>query len=101
MLVYRWHSRAVPDKEQIRMFFEREGFTPREEVYKKNEKVPEHIHPFDEVRMVCSGEIHFNIAGNNLLLRSGDKIVIPANTWHSKEVRGSSECVSLCAFKLY
>ena len=101
MLIYRWQSRSVPDKKQILLFFEREGLTPHEEVYKKGEKVSEHIHPFDEVRIVCSGEIHFNVAGNHLLLRSGDRIVIPPNTWHSKEVKGLSDCVSFCAFKLY
>ena len=101
MLVYRWQSRNIPDKEQIRMFFEREGLIPREEIYKQGEKVDEHIHPFDEVRMVCSGEIHFNIAGNHLLLRGGDRIVIPPNTWHSKEVKSREECVSFCGFKLY
>ncbi len=101
MLIYRWQSSIIPEKEQIRMFFEREGLIPEEEIYRSGESVPKHQHAFDEVRMVCQGEIIFNIAGNHLLLRGGDKIVIPSNTWHSKKVKGSEDCVSFCAFKSY
>ena len=99
MLIYRWQSPVIPEKEQIRMFFEREGLVPTLEVYKAGQSVPEHQHYFDEVRMVCKGEILFNIAGNQLLLRGGDKVVIPSNTLHSKQVKGSEDCISFCAFK--
>ena len=101
MLIYRWQSPLVPTENQIRMFFEREGLIPDQEVYRPGESVEEHIHPFDEVRMVASGKIVFNIAGNRLLLRGGDKIVIPSNTRHSKKVQGDKKCISFCAFKSY
>jgi len=94
-------SPVVPEKEHIKMFLQREGLVPVEEVYRSGESVPEHQHPFDEVRMVCEGEILFNVAGNYILLRGGDKLVIPSNTWHSKKVQGDKNCVSFCAFKSY
>ena len=101
MLIYRWQSPIIPEKEQIRMFFEREGLNPKEEIYKSGQSVEGHRHAFDEVRMVCQGEILFDISGNHLLLRGGDKVVIPSNTWHSKQFKGSEDCISFCAFKLY
>ena len=101
MLIYRWQSPVVPEKDQIRMFFEREGLVPVEEVYRPEESIPEHQHPFDEVRMVYQGEILFDVAGNRILLRGGDKLVIPSNTWHSKKVQGNKNCISFCAFKSY
>ena len=97
MLIYRWQSPVVPEEDQIRLFFEREGLMPTREFYKSNESVQDHIHSFDEVRMVCKGEMLFNIAGNRLLLRGGDRIVIPANTRHSKTAQ--KDCISFCAFK--
>ena len=101
MLIYRWQSPVIPEKEQIQMFLEREGLAPIEEVYQPGEFISEHQHPFDEVRMVCEGEILFNVAGNHILLRGGDKLVIPSNTWHSKKVKGDKHCISFCAFKPY
>lgn len=101
MIIYRWQSPVIPEKDQMRLFFEREGLPPIQEVYEPGEEVAKHQHPFDEVRMVCSGQIIFNISGNQLLLRSGDRIVIPSNTWHSKKVQGDQPCVSLCAFTSY
>jgi mannose-6-phosphate isomerase-like protein (cupin superfamily) len=41
----------------------------------------------------------FDISGNKLLLRAGDRIVIPSNTRHSKRVQGQESCVCICAHK--
>jgi quercetin dioxygenase-like cupin family protein len=61
--------------------------------------VPLHYHAFDEVRVVVEGEMLFDVAGNKLLLRAGDRIVIPANTKHSFKAQGKSPCVSFFAEK--
>ncbi len=97
MLVVRWQAPMVPTKEQVKMMLEFEGLEPYEEVLSVDDKITEHRHPFDEVRMVLEGEVFFNVAGNQLLLRAGDKIEIPANTRHSHECRGTSSCVCICA----
>ena len=97
MLIYRWQSPVIPGADQIRLFFEREGLSPFKEIYQPGESIKDHIHPFDEVRMICEGEMLFNIAGNRLLLREGDRLVIPSNTRHSKNAQ--KKCVSFCAFK--
>jgi quercetin dioxygenase-like cupin family protein len=101
MLVTRWQAPVVPNKQQIKMMFEAEGLTPFEEVLPAQAQIADHRHPFDEVRMVAEGQMLLDIAGNRLLLRPGDKIVIPSNTRHSKQVDGAQGCVSICAHKTF
>lgn len=97
MLVTRWQAPRVPDIERIKLLFEAEGYTPYEESFEPQTEIKDHRHPFDEVRMVASGELLMNVAGNQLLLRPGDRITIPSNTRHSKKVQGSKPCVCICA----
>lgn len=99
MLVTRWQAELVPSREQIKMIFVAEGLEPKEEVYPPNGKVQEHRHPFDEVRMVVSGEMLINVSGNQLLLRAGDRIEIPSNTRHETTSRGPEECVCVFAHR--
>lgn len=99
MLVTRWLAPLVPTKSQIKMMFESEGLVPVEEVFAPQSVITDHRHPFDEVRMVVEGELILDIAGNKLLLRAGDRIVIPSNTRHSKRVEASQPCVCIHAQK--
>ncbi len=99
MLVHRWQAAVLPSKSQIRSLYELEGLDPKEESLPQGKSIENHYHAFDEVRTIIEGELMFNIAGNQLLLRSGDKIVIPANTRHSFKANGSDDCVCIVAHK--
>ncbi|MCB0364795.1 MAG: cupin domain-containing protein [Bdellovibrionaceae bacterium] len=101
MIVTRWQAPLVPDKNQIHMMFVAEGLEPFEESFDPGTNIANHRHPFDEVRMVASGQLVIDVAGNKMLLRAGDKIVIPSNTRHSKKVEGTEPCVCICASKSY
>jgi quercetin dioxygenase-like cupin family protein len=101
MLVMRWQASAFPTIEQIKMIFHAEGLEPVDEVYEPKTKVDEHRHPFDEVRMVVKGQIFYNVAGNRLLLREGDRIIIPSNTKHSTHVEGQAPCISVVASRTF
>jgi len=101
MIVRRWLAPIIPDKEQIKLFFEKDQLDCFEENFKPGTVILEHRHPFDEVRMIVQGQLLYNIAGNKLLLRKGDRIKIPSNTRHSKQVQGSRECISICAYQAY
>ena len=101
MLVTRWQAPNIPEKSQIFMIFEAEGLEPLEEILTAGQNIPDHRRPFDEVRMVASGQLLINIAGNQMLLRAGDKVVIPANTRHSKKAEGTEDCVCICADQIY
>lgn len=101
MLVFRWQAPLVPDKNQIKTMFEAEGLEPFEESFPPKSSVEVHKHPFDEVRTVAEGEMLFDIAGNKLLLRAGDRIIIPSNTKHSFTIQGETACLCVCANKTW
>ena len=97
MLVTRWQAPVLPTPEQIKMIFQAEGLSSTEELLPPKTVIPDHRHPFDEVRIVMSGALFMNISGNQILLRAGDRIDIPANTRHSKSAEGDEPCLSIVA----
>lgn len=99
MLVNRWQAPILPTQQQMTLMLESEGLEPQEETIPSGAQVADHRHPFDEVRIVVSGQLRLDIAGNRLLLRAGDRILIPANTRHSKQADGAEACVCLYAMK--
>ena len=99
MLIRRWQAPIVPDRQQILLMFEAEGLQPFEELFPPAAQVKDHRHPLDEVRMVVSGQLMMDVAGNRLLLRPGDRILIPSNTRHSKKVEGEAPCLCICSYK--
>jgi len=99
MLVSRWQAPILPTKQQMALMFDAEGLEAEEELIPAGAKVEDHRHPFDEVRIVVSGQLMLDIAGNKLMLRAGDRIVIPANTRHSKQADGGEPCLCLYAMK--
>jgi quercetin dioxygenase-like cupin family protein len=101
MLITRWMAPITPNHGQIKSLLETEGLEPFEEQYQPHEKIAEHRHPFSEVRIVASGELLFNIAGNQFLLRAGDRVEIPANTKHWHVNNGNEPCVCICANRVF
>lgn len=100
MIINRWQAPILPTLEQILMIFEREDLKAIQEIYQPNDKVKNHTHPFDEVRIIVTGSLLIDVTGNQLLLRTGDKIIIPSNTTHSTQVQGDKPCVCVCAYKV-
>jgi quercetin dioxygenase-like cupin family protein len=101
MLITRWQAPVIPNKEQVRMIFLSEGLSPQEEIYPPHSTVATHRHPFDEVRMILEGELLLNVSGNQVLLRPGDRIVIPSNTKHETKTHGEGSCVSMYSRKSF
>ncbi|MGE4133468.1 MAG: cupin domain-containing protein [Bdellovibrionales bacterium] len=99
MLVSRWQAPILPTPQQMALMLESEGLEPVEETIPSGGKVADHRHPFDEVRIVVSGQLRLDIGGNRMLLRPGDRVLIPANTRHSKEADGADACICLYAMK--
>ena len=97
MIVTRWQAPVLPAPEQLKMMFEAEGLTAVVEELGADATIADHRHPFDEIRIVVSGAMMMNISGNQLLLRAGDRIDIPANTRHSKATEGKDACICLVA----
>jgi quercetin dioxygenase-like cupin family protein len=99
MLVSRWQAPILPTRQQMVLMLESEGLEPEEDVIPGTGTVVDQRHPFDEVRIVVSGQMLLDVAGNRLLLRAGDRILIPANTRHSKQADGGEPCVCIYAMK--
>ena len=99
MLVSRWQAPLLPTRQQMMLMMESEGLEPQEEIVAFSGQVTDHRHPFDEVRIVVSGQLLLDIAGNRLLLRAGDRILIPANTRHTKKADGDEPCACIFAMK--
>jgi len=97
MLITRWQAPMTPSKELVKMMYSTEGLDPIEELYPPQTRINEHRHPFCEVRTVISGEMLFNIAGNQFLLRAGDRVEIPSNTKHWHLAQGNENCLCICA----
>lgn len=97
MIITRWQAPLVPSKEQVHVILQSEGLEPFDEIYDPQVKVHDHRHPFAEVRVIVSGEMIFNISGNQFVLRPGDRVEIPANTKHSHMAQGSQPCICVCA----
>ena len=100
MIVRRWLATLTPSKKQIESLFKRDGLEYFEENFSVGSKIPEHRHPFDEVRVIIKGKILYNVSGNKILLKPGDKIIVPSNTLHSKEV-ALEDSFSLCAYHIH
>lgn len=79
------------------MIFDAEGLSAAQEVLPPKTVIPDHRHPFDEIRVVTSGALFMNISGNQILLRAGDRIDIPANTRHSFSAEGDETCTCIVA----
>lgn len=99
MLITRWQAPITPNKDQVKILMESEGLEPFEEEYLPSIKITEHRHPFGEVRTVVEGELLFTIAGNQFLLRAGDRVEVPSNTKHWHVNNGPNRCVCVCAHR--
>ena len=101
MLITRWQAPTTPSREQTLMIMDMEGLDVSTEIHGPKEKIPEHRHPFTEVRIIIQGELLFNIAGNQFLVRSGDRLEIPANTKHWHQNHGNTEAISLYGQRVF
>lgn len=99
MIVHRWQAEIIPSKTQIQKIFEADDLQAKEEIIEPSAKVEEIKNPYSEMRVVVSGALFVEIVGNKLLLRPGDKIIIPSNTKHTKAVQGDNPCTSLVAYQ--
>lgn len=99
MIINRWQAPLVPTSAQIKLLLANEGLDPVEERFPANYKIAEHKHPFCEIRIIVEGSMLLNVSGNQVLLRPGDRVEIPANTKHSKQNQTSDDLVCVCAYR--
>lgn len=59
-------------------------------VYQPGSVFPEHHHPEEQVTVVISGQIEFSVAGETVVLTTGQAAVIPPNVPHGARVIGDA-----------
>lgn len=101
MKITRWRADRKPTQQEIEAMFKDEGFEFVVEELPENSEVQEHRHPFDEIRMIVSGAMRYNVAGNEFILREGDRLELPSNTRHRTKVEPGSHCVTLYAQRIF
>ena len=101
MLITRWQAPQIPTLNDCKLIFELEGLESVVESYEPGAKIREHRHPFSEIRYILEGEMLFNVAGNQFLVRAGDRLEIPANTLHWQQCHGTSRVQSLYAQRVF
>ena len=101
MKITRWRADRKPTQQEVEAMFRDEGFEFIIEELPENSEVKEHRHPFDEIRMVVAGSIRYNVAGNEFLLREGDRLELPSNTRHRTKVEPGANCVTVCAQRVF
>lgn len=99
MIVHRWQGVKTLTTEEIKKCYQ---IRPDQDFGKESilqgQTIKDHFHTFLEIRIICSGELLCNIAGNQILLRAGDKIEIPANTKHSYTNNFKETCSCLVGY---
>jgi quercetin dioxygenase-like cupin family protein len=101
MKIIRWRADRRPTQAELEMLYKAEGLEEFmiEEIEPGTEH-KEHKHPFDEVRMIIQGVMRYNVAGNEFILREGDRLELPSNTRHWTRVEKDMPCLSIYAFRV-
>lgn len=100
MRIVRWRADRKPTQDEVLSILQDEGLECNVETVEAGIEVKDHKHPFDEVRIIVKGALRYNVAGNEFILREGDRLELPSNTRHWTRVEPQSECVSVYGFKV-
>lgn len=100
MKITRWRADRKPLQTEVENGFKDEGLEFHIEELPEGASVREHKHPFDEVRVVINGAMRFNVAGNEFILREGDRLELPSNTRHWTKIEPGAVCISIYAHRV-
>lgn len=100
MKINRWTAELNPSFKIIENLFTNEGLEYREVKVSSGAKLANQRAPMTEVIQIVSGELIFNLSGNQFALRPGDRIEMAANTMYSYSNMKQDESSFLTAYKL-
>jgi len=97
-----WKSRWLEqntDTDALKQQLESEGFNAYEWSGNPGGAYLDYIHTQDEVVCVLSGTADVKVADEHRSIESGDRIDVPANTYHSITVTGKAPLVVLTGMR--
>ena len=97
MQPYNWNG--IPETELSPGLTRQMIHTPRMTIlrvsFKKGVASPAHQHVHEQVTMLASGAMRFDLAGEKIVLRPGDLLPIPSNVPHSAEALEDSVLIDV------
>ncbi len=83
-----WEGTTLPTEEELRARFAREGLNPYRWGNAPGDVYGVHAHPYHKVIYVVRGSITFHLpeTGEDLTLRAGDRLDLPAGIRHAATV---------------
>jgi quercetin dioxygenase-like cupin family protein len=99
MDVVRWTKSKKPELEELKKQLAQEGL--ESELYSDpaGMKYGKHKHDFDDFIVIVSGKMKLTTDVAEWTLKPGDRIDLPANTFHRAEMIGKEEVRYLSAAK--
>ena len=94
----RW-SEEHPDAEALKQQLQSEGFDAYQWTGRPGGAYLDYIHTQDEVVCVLSGTADVKVADEQGTVESGDRMDVPANTYHSITVTGGEPLVVLTGMR--
>ena len=94
----RW-SEQHPDADALKQQLQSEGFNAYEWTGRPGGAYLDYIHTQDEVVCVLSGTADVKVADASGAVESGDRIDVPANTYHSITVTSKEPLVVLTGMR--
>jgi len=84
--VRRWEKASALTQEEAEARLHKEGYESFCWYDVPGTQYPRHRHGYDECVWILRGEIHFTIYEEEYVLKSGDRIYLPARTPHTVQV---------------
>lgn len=81
-----WDGASTPSQAEIRRIFENENLSPSTWSNGPGDKYSAHSHGYHKVLYCLQGSIVFNVEGESVNLKPGDRLEIPPGTSHSADV---------------
>ena len=80
-------------EENVRRKLESEGYTCTRYTFTPGTVFADHTHGYTKKDAIASGLFMFSMHGQNVVLRPGDMIEVPAGTVHNAAVLGSDDVI--------
>ena len=87
-------------REEIEQAFAREGLFPRSWSNCAHYVYPSHAHEYDKILYCVRGQVTFHMSGEDIVLRPGQRLDIPAGTRHAATVGPAGvECMEAAVYR--
>jgi quercetin dioxygenase-like cupin family protein len=95
----RWTRSKKPELEELKTMLRQEGLVSELYSDRPGTKYGRHKHDFDDFIVIVSGKMKLSTDQHEWTLKPGDRIDLPANTFHRAEMMGKEEVRYLSAAK--